>query len=293
MAVIVLNWNGWRDTIECLESLQRSTYPNYQIIVVDNGSTDNSVKHIQSAHPDITIIENGRNLGYAGGNNAGIQYALEQGVEFVLILNNDVKVEPKTVRAMVEVAKESGASIVGALVKDIRDGKVLFARSLYPWMFFFSEPQRYAFDKRWWPSDRVEGSAMLLNRDLLLERWRVLGYFLDESLFLYCEELELAMWCRHFRKKSVVAGEAVVHHKVAASSGGKGKPSRFYYLTRNRLLLARRYLQGPIRIIFQVCYPVWRIIRAGMYLGRWQPEIAGAILQGLIDGYRGKIGAEL
>jgi GT2 family glycosyltransferase len=291
--IILLNYNNWADTIECLESLQCLTYPNYDIIIVDNGSTNDSVKNIRKAYPNLTLIETGKNLGYAGGNNVGISYALKHGADYVLILNNDTIVEPHTLTTMVEIAKETGADVVGGLIKDLTGRKVLFAKSNYPVMFFVSEPQKYIPKEKWWPSDRVEGSAMLLSRELLLERWRVLGYFLDESLFLYCEELELAMYCRHFKKKSVVAGEAVVYHKVGASSGGKGKPSQFYYLTRNRLLLARRYLRGPIRIIFEVFYPIWKIIRAGMYFCQGHPEIAEAILQGLMDGYRGKTGAKL
>jgi len=290
VAIIVLNWNGWRDTIECLESLQQITYPNYQVIVVDNGSTDDSVLRLRGAYPNLALIENGENLGYSGGNNVGIHPGLGQGAEYVLILNNDIRVEANTLTTMVEVAQKSGAGVVGASVKDARDGRILFARSRYPTMFFWSELQEYIPDAKWWPSDRVEGSAMLLHRDLLLERWQSLGYFLDESLFVYCEEIELAMWCRRVGRKSVVSGEAIVYHKVGASLGGKAQPLQFYYLTRNRVLLARRYLRGSVRILFEVIYPLWRMIRAGQYLIQRRCEVAGAILQGLIDGYRGKTG---
>src|SRR5512141_114352 len=94
VAIIVLNWNGWRDTIECLESLQRLTYPNYQVVVVDNGSTDNSVEHIRKAYPRVRLLETGKNLGWSGGNNIGIKYALGQETEYIHLLNNDTKAEP-------------------------------------------------------------------------------------------------------------------------------------------------------------------------------------------------------
>lgn len=287
VAIIVLNWNGWRDTIECLESLRRLTYPNYEIIVVDNGSTDGSVSRIRTAFPDITILETGKNLGYAGGNNRGIDYALEKGADYVMILNNDAKVEPDTLTTMIEVAGESEASVVGALVKDSRNGKVLFARSRYPAMLYYSEPQRAVPNKKWWESDRVDGSAMLLRRDLLLERKEAFGYFLDESLFLYCEEIELGLWCRRAGRKSVIAGNAIVYHKRGASSE---KALQFYYLTRNRILLAHKYLRGSTRLIFDLVYPTWRVSRAVMYLGKGKVTVARAIIKGLIDGYRGKIG---
>ncbi|MEM2293767.1 MAG: glycosyltransferase family 2 protein [Candidatus Bathyarchaeia archaeon] len=290
VGIIVLNWNGWQDTIECVESLQRLTYPNYQIIVVDNGSTDESVARIREAFPDLTLIEIKENLGYAGGNNLGIEYALDQGAEYVLILNNDVTVEPDTLTVMIEVAKEANAHIVGALVKDSTGRKVLFARSAFPNMLLFSEHQQRALSQKWWLSDRVDGSAVLLCRDLLLERKQCCGYFLDESLFLYCEEIELALWCRKNSKRTVITGEAIVYHKLSKSTGGKGKPIQFYYLTRNRLLVGCRYLRGISKLLFVIVYTWLRVIRAIMYVGRGKVEIAYAIFQGLVDGLKGEKG---
>lgn len=94
VGVVVLNWNGWRDTVECLRSLHSLIYPNYQIIVVDNGSTDGSVERVRGVFPSLPLIETGKNLGYAGGNNRGIARALDMAAEYVLILNNDVKIAP-------------------------------------------------------------------------------------------------------------------------------------------------------------------------------------------------------
>jgi len=132
---------------------------------------------------------------------------------------------------------------------------------------------------------------MLVCRDFLLERQQTLGYVLDESLFLYCEEIELALWCRQTGKKSVVASDAVVYHKVGASSSDtQGKVNQFYYLTRNRLLVTRKYLRGFSKVCFFMFYPIWRVIRAGMYVTKGQYKIARAIIQGLIDGYKGITG---
>ncbi len=86
---ILLNWNGWRDTVECLKALKECRYRNLTIIVVDNGSTNDSVARIRAAHPDVLLLESGKNLGFAGGNNIGIRYALAQGAEYVWLLNND------------------------------------------------------------------------------------------------------------------------------------------------------------------------------------------------------------
>lgn len=328
VAIIILNWNGWRDTIECLESLRQLTYQNYQVVIVDNGSTDESVsrllnwldangqagwnvsedvfacasqyasfEHIysgtissnNSGNVPITLLQSGHNLGYAGGNNVGLAWALAQGCEYALILNNDVKVDPKLLDNLVDVAAETGASVVGAVIKDFSGTRPLFVQSFYPTMVFFSERQSRVPRSKWYSTDRVEGSAMLLSKALLLERWRTFGYFLDPSLFLYCEELELALWCRRTGHKCVMAGEAVVYHKLGASSRGVSQ-QQFYYLTRNRVLLARRYLAFPLKLLFMVIYPFWRIFRAAMYAVRGRREIALAIILGLYDGYRGRAG---
>ncbi|MEM2567901.1 MAG: glycosyltransferase family 2 protein [Candidatus Bathyarchaeia archaeon] len=327
VAIIILNWNGWRDTIECLESLRQLTYQNYQVVIVDNGSTDESLsrltdwldtnkqagwsvsedifaatrqyasfEHVYSGivssragNVPVTLLESGHNLGYAGGNNIGLAWAVAQGCKYTLILNNDVKVDPRLLDNLVDVAGETGASVVGALVRDFNGKHLLFVQSFYPAMLFLSERQSRMPHNRWWPTHQVNGSAMLLSRELLLERWRTFGYFLDPSLFLYCEELELALWCRRTGHKCVMAGEAVVYHKLGASSRG-ARQQQFYYLTRNRVLLARRYLAFPLKLLFMVIYPFWRIFRAAMYAVRGRREIARAIILGLLDGYQGRTG---
>ena len=349
VAIIILNYNGWADTIECLESVLRNDYPNYQVIVVDNNSPNNSMEYIKAwaegkldvwvnselplrhlsfppvnkpipyvyyirneaergGKPEfeesledripqgvttkypLVFIQTGSNLGYSGGNNIGIAYALKKRTDYLLILNNDTIIKSETVSTLIEVAERTKASVVGALIKDALTQRPVFISSRYPQMFFYSESQKRVPEMTWWPSDRVEGSAMLLDRKLLLERQQTVGYFLDESLFLYCEEMELIVWCRQNGKKSVVSGESIVYHKVGISSGGRGSPIQFYYQTRNRVLLARRYLRGPLKVCFFVFYPLWRMIRAGIYAAKGRSQIAKSILQGLLDGYKGRVG---
>src|ERR1700730_5456094 len=99
VACIVLNWNGWSDTIECLDALYQCTYLNVTVIVVDNGSTDDSVASIRGAHPDVLLIESGTNVGFAGGNNIRIRHALAHGAYYLWLLNNDTKPAPDALSA--------------------------------------------------------------------------------------------------------------------------------------------------------------------------------------------------
>jgi GT2 family glycosyltransferase len=113
VAIIILNWNGKNDTIECLKSLGQITYSNYEIVVVDNGSTDESVKYVKSIFPHISLIENIKNLGFAAGNNAGIRHALMHHPDFVLVLNNDTVVDTHFLNELVKVAESD--PVIGAV----------------------------------------------------------------------------------------------------------------------------------------------------------------------------------
>src|ERR1700756_3033913 len=96
--ILLLNWNNWKDTNECLNSLERLDYDEWEVIVLDNGSTDGSVERIREKFPEVEIIQLKANLGFSAGNNAGIRVALERGAEYVWLLNNDTTVSPKALR---------------------------------------------------------------------------------------------------------------------------------------------------------------------------------------------------
>src|SRR5579884_395199 len=131
--VVILNWNGWRDTVACVASVKHSQYPRLQIVVVDNDSSDGSEAAIQLAHPDITVLQSGANLGYAGGNNVGIRHALAAGADFVWILNNDTTVAPDTLAELVRAAADPSVGIVGSKI------------------YYMAEPQRL-----WYAGGRID-----------------------------------------------------------------------------------------------------------------------------------------
>jgi len=120
VSCIVLNWNGWEDTLRCLAALEDTTYKNLQMIVVDNHSTDDSVERIKNAHPDTLVIEASANLGFAGGNNLGIRYALENGTEYVWLLNNDTVPAASALSELVSkaLADRRTAGLLGQLDGD-------------------------------------------------------------------------------------------------------------------------------------------------------------------------------
>lgn len=105
--IIILNWNGLENTLECLASVSKLAYPFRQTIIVDNGSTDGSPDRLRTAYPHLTLIEHGVNLGYTGGNNAAMQYAMAHGADYVWLLNNDAVVEPDSLSALVATAVQN------------------------------------------------------------------------------------------------------------------------------------------------------------------------------------------
>ncbi len=104
--IILLNWNGWKDTVECVESCRKLSYPDVRIVIVDNGSTDGSETRLRERFPDLELIQTGANLGFAGGNNVGIRYALEKGAEYVWLLNNDTIADAEALSALVQAAED-------------------------------------------------------------------------------------------------------------------------------------------------------------------------------------------
>src|ERR1700733_11962673 len=102
---IVVNWNGWADTLRCLESFEANFYDNVQLIVVDNGSPDDSVSRLRSEFPNLEIIESKVNLGFGSGNNLGIRYALQSNAKYVWLLNNDTIIQPNTLAELVSHAE--------------------------------------------------------------------------------------------------------------------------------------------------------------------------------------------
>lgn len=295
VTVIILNWNQWPRTLENLDSLARSDYGCLDVLVVDNGSQGDAdstweryaarAGHGASAR----LLRLERNLGFSGGVNAAVEHLLPDLPDYVFLLNNDAETESVTVSECVRVAKESGAAVVGCTIRDPSTRQPLFMGGRWPEELFFSR-RRASFGAGWWEADWVEGSAMLIRKDLIVSRLSQCGYLLDPTLFMYCEDLELCRWALERGFRVVMAGGAAVYHAVGGSSGGRENALMYYYTTRNRVLLARQLLPPGWRLLFNVWFPLSRMARVLQRLLQGRAEVARSILLGLWDGYRGVSG---
>lgn len=284
VSIVILNWNGWPWTLECLRTVEALDYPNFRVLVVDNGSADDSVARLQESSFGFELVETKENLGFTGGCNVGVTTALAQGAQYVLLFNNDAKATPGMLRFMVAAASEADAAICGARVMDEMGERLLFDGRLWPAHVFGVESLfSHAAVERWSDSDGVDGCAMLLRKDLLEQRIGEVGYVFDPGFFMYCEETD---FCRYGISKGcrcIVSHEAVTYHGLAKSSGGGGNPRSYYYLTRNRIYLANRWLSPAWKMFFHLYYLPSRLLLQF----RRAPSARSAVWHGLRDGYLG------
>jgi GT2 family glycosyltransferase len=233
VSCVVLNWNGWRDTLVCLEALSRCDYRDLTVIVVDNGSTDDSIARIQDAYPGTLILESGRNLGFAGGNNIGIRHALAHGADYVWLLNNDTKPAADALSALVVKAmtdEQIGAVASICYFAEAPSNVQAWAGSRVNLWMGVSLLNTKPHEDDWF--DSLNGTSMLVTRAAL----ESIG-LLDEGFFLYWEDTE---FCLRLRKKGwriAAAPESCVLHKVNASTGG------------NSLALDRHQTASGLRIL--------------------------------------------
>jgi len=249
ICVVILNWNGRDDTLACLESVARVDYSNFRVIVADNGSSDGSVDAIRRAYPDVQVIENHANLGFAGGNNSAIAFALESGAEFVFLLNNDTVVDPAILSAFVDAAKRMpGGGVFGAKIYYYGDKQKLWYAGGY-WdarTLSFNEHGAGELDQGQFDAltetEWVIGCAMFVRAEV----FRKVG-LLEPNFFLNNEEIDFCSRAKRAGLACVYVPQARLWHKISVSFGGEDSPLKEYFSARNRLLWARRNAEPGLR----------------------------------------------
>jgi GT2 family glycosyltransferase/glycosyltransferase involved in cell wall biosynthesis len=296
VAIIVLNWNGLNDTLGCLESLDQLNYQGYEVVVVDNGSTDGSVPVIRERFPGVTIIENGENLGYSGGNNVGLRYAIAQGADYALLLNNDTIVDPTFLRILVDAAETdpligmAGPTIYYHEHPDViwsAGGAIDWQRGS-TWMVGLDERDEGQFGAEPRAVDFVTGCAMLVRRTVMEQ----VG-LLDERFFAYYEETE---WC----VRAARAGYKILHvppawmwHKISPSTRADS-PLVHYYMTRNRLLFLKTTRAGLRAWWHTLIAEYLRTLVSWSVRPKWRCKQAQrkAMLQAISDAWRRRWGKQ-
>lgn len=264
--IIVLNWNGWRDTVECVASVSKITYSNYKTLIVDNGSTNDSVKILSEKFPNIEILQNGKNLGYAGGNNRGIERAIAEGAEYVFILNNDTVVDRDFLNPLVEIMeKDKQIGITGGTVYYYDRPNVIHNMggcvSLYTGnahAFGLNTVDSGQFDSAK-EIPQVCGAAMLIRTSVL----RDIGSF-NEKLFAYFDEPDICLRTRRAGYKITFTPGSKIYHKIGRDSSQDPTLCNFYGL-RNRIWIERMYATKFQYFIFNLYF--WFYLLPRIFLG--------------------------
>ena len=295
LAIILVNWNSFDLTRDTLSSLQKTNFKNYDCVVVDNGSADASAQQLQQAFPEIILISLNENKGFTGGNNAGMQYALDHGYEYIMMLNNDVEVAPDFLEPlMAPLNNDPSIGAVQPLIYFHHDKNLIWnAGTQYnPWLGICStihyNKRDDAHAQMQVPKniDWITGCAFMI-RSTVLQKVGLL----QEKYFIYYEDVDLSFRIKAAGFKLAYAPSSVIYHIAGMShkSKEKGKegfvsPKVHYLNARNRIWLLKEHTPWwaiPTVVLFHAFY----FFSIGFYFifrARWQKWLAWN--KGMLEG---------
>lgn len=303
VAIIVLTWNQRDLTLDCLASLKAMHYPvdRLLLIVVDNGSADGTAQAIRERYPDVVVLENGENLGFAEGNNIGIRYAMEHGAEYVMLLNNDTVVDTTMLTNLLDISESDPTiGIVGPKMLYFEPPDVIWsAGNRIDWatgglIRLQAEQLDNAADETPADVDYITGCGICLRRAVIEQ----VG-MLDPRFFIYYEESDWCLRAQQAGWRVVYVPQARLWHKVSAAMG-TASPATDYYMARNVLLFIVKHQSGPTkaRLMAQVAGRTLLAITAytiKSHGGRRIPNRNARLLalRDALLGHWGKMGADV
>src|SRR5437868_743355 len=242
--ILLVNWNAGRHTLSCLTSLQAVSYPSYQVVIVDNASSDGSPDAIAGAYPDLPLLRLPRNLGFTGANNVGFEYALRQGADFVYLLNTDTRVAPDFLtEAITTATSDPSIGVVGSKVLhasrpdrlQFGGGRVNLATGYNGRPFGYNQVDQgqcdHIADVDW-----ATGCAMMVSRACL----ETSGGF-DDAFFAFHEDVDLCLRARASGFRVVMSPLSRVWHEGGGSMGSAVSATHVYYDVRNGLRLVQKH----------------------------------------------------
>ena len=294
--IVILNWNGLADTLECLASLEQQDYPSLRIHVVDNGSAESEASQIERQYPGVNVIRQPTNLGFCGGNNVGIQCALTEGADYVLIINNDSVAPPDMISTLINesAALDNVGAVSPVILYHPDHDTIWYAGSVWE---ADVAGFRHVLEDRAVAQLRQEhpyasayacGCCLLVHSSVL----RSVG-LMDERYFAYYDEAD---WCSRMKKAGLecyVVPRARLYHKV---SGSAPRLIVSYLMSRNRLLWMKDHLTGIEQwrsVSYLLKEIIWNILNIGGWRGgkyRLAPAHSRAMLCGWRDFLRGRFG---
>jgi GT2 family glycosyltransferase len=296
VSVLIVNWNGLAHLETCLDSLKAQIFRDFEVILVDNGSTDGSLEFLRERYPWVRLVPLSENTGFATGNNKGLEQA---GGEYIVALNNDTEAEPDWLETLVRVADaHPAAGMVGSRICSFDDHDLIDSVGHGVCRDAMS---RGRFRNRRWSELRMQPVEEILfpSACVALYRRRMLeetGFF-DDDFFAYAEDTDLGLRCRLAGWQAVAATDAVVYHKYSRT-GGVFSPFKLYLVERNHYWLAFKLLPWRLLLLLPFFTALRYVEQArsvlsgsgsgGEFLSSGsRREIILAILKGTRDGLAG------
>jgi GT2 family glycosyltransferase len=280
--IIILNWNDFQSTLQCLESLKLLTYPNYKILVVDNGSTNESIQ-VLSELSNIELHQNEHNLGFAGGNNQAIKKAISNGADYVWLLNNDAIVEPDCLTKLVNSAEnDKQIGLVSPVIYDSDDrNKIQHSVTRFDLSYPLMEGAADIDTATRWQSEMPFGISLWGTALLIPKKTIEKIGLLDEHLFAYCEDVDYSIRSTKAGFKNVCIFDTSIWHKGHI---GHRKPHYYYYEMRNTFYLWKKH--ATVVIFLKIIW--WRFIHTRSHISnlKGHPEQIEACLLGVWDALR-------
>jgi GT2 family glycosyltransferase len=231
--IILVQWNGGSETTNCLSSLERLGYENRKVIVVDNGSTDDSVGRVRQHFPWANIVLTGQNLGFSGGCNAGMRRALAEGADYVWLLNNDAIADPAALDALVDKAEaDARVGAVGSAIYSMEEPTQLQAWGGGYVNFWMGRARHFLKPVSDEKIQYITGASLLIRRRVL----ETVG-LLDDAIFLYWEDPDYCWRLRRAGWKLAVAGESKIWHTGMSASRKNPKLDVFYNASAVRFFM--------------------------------------------------------
>lgn len=276
--VVTLNWNSYEDTEKCISSLREQQYSSIRIILVDNGSNDESGHRLKNKFDDITVLFNDENLGFSRGCNRGIQYALDQGADYILLLNNDVRLRTGTIKRLMKTAEENEKTLVGGVIFHEDSNDIWYAGGTLYSSRGTSEPWRTVKHENPYLTEFLPGAFICVPRAFFEEHG-----LLDEAYFFGQEDREIALWAQDNNWDLLVDPEMEMDHNVA-STAGKENSFRAYHEMYNRIIFARKELSLLNQLLFVIHFTYSALSKFIMWSIEGRRELVYGLMLSIYDG---------
>ncbi|OAQ54133.1 hypothetical protein HTG_00970 [Natrinema mahii] len=285
VVALVLNWNNWEDTIQCIRSLKEQEYGDLNIIVIDNGSSDDSLSHLQQID-NIDLVRNTANLGFAGGMNRGIETALDYSPKYICVVNNDsFTVHSDTINSLVVCAENNDdVGIVSPIIKDGSGSKIWFEQGAINWSSATTYHKTVDQDRGLIYNEYIPMCFSLIRPEIFEE----IGYF-DEDYFLYYEDVDFCTRAKQRGWELATYLDTEVRHQGTASTSGEYGETMSYYQTRNKILFHKKHI-GDLDASFHLLLLYWLAGRTFARIIRLNLGSIYALFRGVYDGMNGLTG---